>query len=577
MNVSDCMKRILVVVFAAVSVLTSRAGYGEGYYDAMDGTSKESLKAAAKKCVEDHQRLNYSNLPNYWIYSDVYPELYDGLQRWWDMYSANVYLIADGMTGKASFSANKMQREHAVPKSWWKSGNDVEYTPAYTDMWNLYPSDGPANQAKLNYPLGPVRTADFDNGVSRVGPAMSGFGGGSGKVFEPGDEYKGDFARAFFYMATVYDDLPWAYTYMFQTNEWPTLRSWAVSMLLDWARQDPVSQKEMDRNDAVEKCQGNRNPYIDFPHLAEYIWGDRMSDVFYLADQEDGGVVVPPIDGDPQLDLPVDGEALDFGEAAVNRSVSTVLRIKGRNLTAPLSIRVTGTDRDMFVPEVTSIPAAVINTREEYLLPIVFHPSSIGVKSANLVLYDGGLGGGNNVSVTLRGESLPVPVLTPLVAYEAADVSPEGYLASWSAAPEIVDYYVLNRVRYLEDGSEGELLESDATSIYVSGRDPEVMESYTVFSSRLGCLSEASNSIVVAADSGVLGIMADVPFEYEMVGNTLVVLGDVETGPFSVTDVYGRMLLVVEKAKGGDSFVIPAAGVVIVSSRGVSRKHFLRF
>ena len=281
----------LTAIFLSVA-LTSVADYREGYYDAMDGKMKAELKMAAKSCVADHKVLEYKDLPNHWIHSDVYPDLYDGKKRWWDMYSDNVYLIEDGQTGKQSFSANRMQREHAVPKSWWKKGDDVEYTPAYSDMWNLYPSDGDANQEKSNYPFAPVNSISFDNGVSKVGAPVEGFGGGCKVVFEPADEYKGDFARAFFYMATVYDDLPWRTGYfpqtMFKTETWPTLTSWASGMLLEWSRLDPVSEKETMRNDAVETQQGNRNPYIDFPALAEYVWGERTGEVFYIGGQ--GGV-----------------------------------------------------------------------------------------------------------------------------------------------------------------------------------------------------------------------------------------------------------------------------------------------
>lgn len=290
------MKKTLLSLLLTLLVVTARAEYPAGYYDAMDGQKKESLKSAARKCVESHRELIYRDLPDYWVKSDIYPELYNGLRRWWEMYSNNIYLIDESQTGKQSFSSNKMQREHAVPKSWWKKGDDVEYTPAYTDMWNLYPSDGSANQAKLNYPLGIVKNASFDNGMSKVGTPVDGLGGGCSKVFEPGDEYKGDFARAFFYMATVYDDLPWKYTYMFQQNTWPTLSPWAADMLLDWAHKDPVSRKEIDRNDAVEECQGNRNPYIDFPGLAEYIWGDRTADIFYIDEQENASVNSPTND-----------------------------------------------------------------------------------------------------------------------------------------------------------------------------------------------------------------------------------------------------------------------------------------
>ncbi len=282
------MKRVVAFPLFLLSLSIANADYKPGYYDDMDGTMKDRLKEFAKRCVENHTKLNYTDLPNYWVVSDVYPDMYDGCLRFWDMYSDNMYLIFEGQTGRQAFSANKMQREHLVPKSWWKKGDDVEYTPAYSDMWNLYPSDGPANQAKNNYPLGPVQTATFDNGVSKIGSPVDGYGGGCSSVFEPSNEYKGDFARAVFYMATVYDGLPWRYTYMFKTEAWPTLQSWAYNMLLDWARQDPVSEKEIKRNDAVEECQSNRNPFIDFPDLCEYVWGDKTSEIFYIADHQGG-------------------------------------------------------------------------------------------------------------------------------------------------------------------------------------------------------------------------------------------------------------------------------------------------
>lgn len=296
------MNRIFSLFLFFLAVGIASADYKAGYYDDMDGTSCERLKEAAKRCVESHTRLNYSDLPNYWAESDIYPDLYDGYRRFWDMYSDNIYLILGDQTGKQAFSANQMQREHLVPKSWWKKGDDVEYTPAYSDMWNLYPSDGPANQAKNNYPLSPVAQISFDNGVSKVGSPAEGYGGGCRNAFEPADEYKGDFARAVFYMATVYDALPWKYTYMLQTEEWPTLLPWAYEMLLDWARKDPVSDKEIARNDAVESCQGNRNPYIDFPLLAEYVWGNLTAEIFYV-DAQTGGVAGMDGDSTPAYEM----------------------------------------------------------------------------------------------------------------------------------------------------------------------------------------------------------------------------------------------------------------------------------
>lgn len=560
------MKKILLLAIGLAFVCTSAdAVYKQGYYDKMDGKKKEALKAAAKECVEWHTRLVYTDLPNYWQYSDVYPDLYDGCKRWRDMYSDNIYLIRPGQNARSSFSANKMQREHSVPKSWWKKNGDVEYTPAYSDMWNLFPSDGPANQAKLNYPLGLCKSTTFNNGVSKVGPAQTGYGGGSGNVFEPADEYKGDFALSFFYMAMVYDDLPWVVNYMYRQNSWPTLQPWAYEMLLQWSRADKVSQKEIDRNDEVEKSQGNRNPFVDFPELAEYIWGTRTNEVFYIKDQ--GGSVTPPITGDPVINRPVNGSALDLGEAAVGHTVVMPLEIDGANLTSSLTVRIQGADRGMFYIPTNSIPASDINSSEIYLLQVEYRPTAVGRHTATLRLYDGGLPLDQDVAVTLQGEAFPVPTLAAPVATPASNVADDSYQANWEESPDVVDYYVVTRVRYTEDGPQASTLTSDFNYVLVEDRDPEVAESYTVQSSRLGILSEPSNSIQVGAGSNVVGIEADQPLTLGSVPGGFMIMLDTRHTGLKVYDVSGRVIIEKETVEGGETFLLPMGVYVIATDQ----------
>lgn len=493
----------------AVAAFGAWGAYTPGYYDRMDGKRREELKRAVKQCVQAHQELVYSQLPGYWQYTDVYPELYDGCKRWWEMYSDEMCLIRDGQNAFQSFSGYRMQREHSVPKSWWKLNGDVEYTPAYSDLWNLYPSNGAANQAKLNYPFGPCQSATFDNGVSRVGTPRNGYGGGSSRVFEPADQYKGDFARSFFYMACVYDDINWIINYMFRRESYPTLVPWAMNMLLQWARQDPVSQKEIDRNNLVEQYQGNRNPFVDFPELGEYIWGVRSTETFVIADQE---VIdpTPPISGDPALTAPVNGEEMDFGQTAVSHSLTRALEIRGANFTSPLSVRVVGSDRASFRIGVSEIPASTLNGAGGYLLDITYLPEAVGRHEAKLTLYDGGLSG--SVAVVLTGEALPVPEMTALTALPATDVTDEGYTANWTAADGIADYYTVTRVRYVGADQETETYETGETSLPLSGRDPQVAETYTVTYNRLGLTSPESNTVYVAAGSGVETFQTEVPY-----------------------------------------------------------------
>lgn len=556
------MKRLFLIAVLLIMVSGAGAAYRPGYYDRMDGKRREALKAAAKQCVAQHTRLVYWDLPVYWQTTDVYPELYNGQTRWWEMYSDQILLIRSGQSALSSFSANRMQREHSIPKSWWKKNGDVEYTPAYTDLWNLYPSQGTANQAKLNYPFGITDKPTFDNGVTRVGPARAGYGGGSGNVFEPGDEYKGDFARSIFYMAVVYDDLDWVYSYMFRKAEWPTLQPWAYDMLLQWARQDPVSQKEIDRNNAVEQAQGNRNPFIDFPELGEYIWGTRTSETFYIKDQ--GGPVTPPITGDPELTQPENGMALDFGEAAVGSTVSRELQIEGRNFTEALSLRLSGPDRNLFTLSARSIPAAEINTTGAYRVTVLYKPLTTGEHQATLSVYDGGLPMGSDVAVTLRGQGLPVPTLSTLEALPASNISDTEYTANWTESPDVVDYYVVNRVRYLADGAEASAIESDQNSLLIDDRDPAVMESYTVQASRLGYLSSESNSITVAAGTSVAGIEAETPLVIGTVEGGFILLGS-EPRLMAVYDMAGRTVIAQTEVQPGEPVELPQ-GIYVVTA-----------
>ncbi len=300
MKIKDTMAAMLMLV-----ALTAGAAAPEGYYDSLVGKKKEALKKAAKAVVRSHTAVSYGN--STWdAFESTDTRMVGGKLTWWDMYSPENVAVSSGHPG--------MNIEHSVPNSWWGgSKND-----AYKDLFHLNPSDTDANSWKSNYPLGEVVTVHvtgkgvrYDNGVSKVGNPASGDCGGAKFVYEPADEYKGDFARAYFYMFTTYDDIAWQASssdrnYMFDGTSWPSLRPWAYEMLLEWAKNDPVSQKEIDRNEAIYKIQHNRNPFIDLPELAEYVWGNKTDQPFTLDGTQlpDPGPVDPdptpgPIDPDP--------------------------------------------------------------------------------------------------------------------------------------------------------------------------------------------------------------------------------------------------------------------------------------
>ena len=190
----------------------------------------------------------------------------------WDMYSytKRYFPIAGG-------SAAGLDIEHCFPKSWW-GGADND---AYKDLYHLNPADRAANNNKSNYPPGMLAdSSKVNNGCFFMGRDKT----WGGLAFTVADEYKGDFARAYFYIVTAYQDFAWVSDYSkYVTNtSYLTLTPYLTRILLDWHRTDPVSEKEIDRLDAISSIQHNRNPYIEYPELVEYIWGDKQGETVDL-------------------------------------------------------------------------------------------------------------------------------------------------------------------------------------------------------------------------------------------------------------------------------------------------------
>ena len=257
------------------------------YYQAANGKRGSALKTALCGIIYNRSERSYGDLWTDFQTTDVRE---DG--KVWDMYSGitNFTFVTDQDRGSGGNKEGQFyNREHSFPNSWF--GGKVQ--PMYTDLHHMYPTDKLVNNKRGNNPFGETKGEMFTSaeGFSKLGACT--YPGYDGVVFEPNDEYKGDFARTYFYMVTCYEEkLPdWYANYSdvkptLDGTMYPGFSGWQLEMLMKWAAQDPVSEKEINRNNAVYDIQNNRNPFIDYPGLEQLIWGD-MQDVDFQYDTSD--------------------------------------------------------------------------------------------------------------------------------------------------------------------------------------------------------------------------------------------------------------------------------------------------
>lgn len=269
------MKHCLLYTLLLVTTLAwTSAQIPAGYYNAAAGKSGEELRTALYNIIKSHTAVSYTDLWNAYRSTDVMPS-----GKVWDIYSdvpggtaAYYYEFGTDQCGEYRKEGDCYNREHTIPQSWF---NDA--TPMKTDLFHVYPTDGWVNNKRgnLQYGMVPSPTWTSTNG-SKLGPC--GYPGCSGTAFEPIDAYKGDLARSYFYMTVCYKDknLGQAVESMFSGSQ---LVSWAQQMMVEWHNADPVSEKEINRNQVIyNQIQHNRNPFIDCPELVDYLFGSRVGE-----------------------------------------------------------------------------------------------------------------------------------------------------------------------------------------------------------------------------------------------------------------------------------------------------------
>jgi hypothetical protein len=278
--------------------------------------------------------------------------------------------------------------------------------------------------SKNDNPLGVVTgTPTLSNGESKVGPGA--YDGYVGNVFEPADQYKGDFARAYFYMAMAYEHYvnKWDITKpenMMENNRYPVLKPWAIALLLQWHRQDPVSYKEVTRNDVVYGIQKNRNPFIDYPKLVEYIWGDRTTIPFRLDLNTNF----------PYLKWPSNYDTLKLGKVYCLHTRDTLINVQAMNLTGDLTLSLGGANASNFTLDKTTLTKA----EAEAGCTVGIHCSSLVAGNLSALL-----------SVSGGGITQLIVVLKAIATDEFSALQPKtpgnsSFVAEWTASPGATSY-----------------------------------------------------------------------------------------------------------------------------------------
>ena len=287
---------IMIAQMAWTASVTSPSDI-PSYYAAVDGKAGSDLWSAISTVTnKGFKSIGYNGLYAAYLKTDVYPADSVGKSgKIWDMYGECVFSTGN-TCGSYSGVCDCYNREHSIPQSWWGGGTGG----IGNDIFHVLPTDGKINGVRSNYEYGVVNGGTNWNG-NKYGSAGSWATDkktiatsanesvkGSGNVFEPKSQYKGDWARGILGILVKWQQSNLTTSNNFFSGTYTPsgyygLTKKAVVLLMKWHREDPVSKKEIDRNNGIQQTQGNRNPFIDYPYLAEYIWGEHAGEAVDMA------------------------------------------------------------------------------------------------------------------------------------------------------------------------------------------------------------------------------------------------------------------------------------------------------
>lgn len=344
------LRFIFTQLFLCIALLANAVDLGT-YYSAASGKKGSALKTALAGIIyRSSAAVSYDDLRTAYTKTD---KRSDG--KLYDIYSQITnYTPGSAFASTYSKEGDGYNREHLIPQSLFN-----ENSPMKSDLQHVYPSDAKMNGVRNNYCHGNVGT--IKSGCAASGnycylgtpsSTLTSNGCTEDYVFEPNDEYKGDIARVYFYFVTCYETKisSWGSTWssygMFDGTTYPAFSTWAKTMLLSWSQQDQVSTKETTRNEAVynypSTASNNRNPFIDFPGLEQYIWGSYTNVAFdpnnYVNPYDGGGsTTTPSISVSPTSTSISEGGTKALSATVSNASGTTITWTTSNSSVASLS------------------------------------------------------------------------------------------------------------------------------------------------------------------------------------------------------------------------------------------------
>lgn len=387
-------------------VLCSSLLAQEQYYRKAEGLRGTQLKEALHDLIQPSYVLAYGGGVGKTWTGFWYTDQMENMQVR-DRYSNVVRYLNPDMS-----AVSNMNIEHIWANSWWGHIKNN----AYCDLFNLYPADATANGRKSNNPIGIVDgTVSYTNGVTKVGKSSSYRADSLITAWEPADQWKGDFARTYFYMATCYSHMTslWTTTEGSLTvdpNSPLLMRPWVYNLMLEWAEADPLDEIEQQRCDAIYEIQGNRNPFVDYPELCYYIWGNKSDEQFYCSEEHGAEIFVPAA-----------SEEIDFGLHPLSRPFSAKVQVRGRGLNEGASLAVTD---EYFTLDKATLSANEIHEGTDVSISVT--PTEEGTYTTMLLLEGSGY---------VQQTPLTVSFVDGIPAYPATDivcaVSSRRFNANW--------------------------------------------------------------------------------------------------------------------------------------------------